>query len=322
MDKLVWKIIIFLGLAAIPFFVSAGTIEVSLNPQTPEPLEKVNVTLQGPLIDFDRSKIYWYVNNELHEYGIGKKTFSFNVGNVDEKTVLDVIITTEQGKRFDAQKIIIPSSIDLLWEAQTYTPPFYKGKALPTEKSPIKIVAILNTKDTDVKYTYSWGINNIFPLINYSGYNRKSFIMSGPEEGYSQKAVVSILSFDGSKKANKTIEIKSIKPKIVFYENCIFNSLCLNKALSNIQEINRDSNGLIIRAEPYFFSKTDVENNKLEYIWKINNQTLTSVGIQQRDINFTTPKEWAEQRKSLIQIDIKNTSIYAQNTNMQLWLKY
>ncbi|MBU0723220.1 hypothetical protein KKH46_03375 [Patescibacteria group bacterium] len=324
MEKVIWKIIIFLGLVVTPSFVFAGVVDVSLSPQAPEPQETVRATLIGPLVDFDKSKIYWYINEKVQVSGIGEKTFSFIVGEVEEKTTLDIIIITEQGRRFDLQKIIVPTSIDLLWEAQTYTPPFYRGKALPTEGSPIKVVAIPNTKDQKTKYTYSWGVNKLFPLVDSSGYNRTSFILSGAKEKYSQKVVVSVSSFDGSKNTKKIIKITSVEPAVVLYEKSIkniLNSPFLGQALSGAKEVN--SKGLVIRAEPYFFSKTDLENNKLEYIWKINQSSIKNLKKQQREINFVPPtKESAGQQQSSIQVTIKNTATYAQQRSAGLSLKY
>ncbi|MBU1246674.1 hypothetical protein KJ973_00330 [Patescibacteria group bacterium] len=324
MEKVIWKIIIFLGLVVTPSFVFAGVVDVSLSPQAPEPQETVRATLIGPLVDFDKSKIYWYINEKVQVSGIGEKTFSFIVGEVEEKTTLDIIIITEQGRRFDLQKIIVPTSIDLLWEAQTYTPPFYRGKALPTEGSPIKVVAIPNTKDQKTKYTYSWGVNKLFPLVDSSGYNRTSFILSGAKEKYSQKVVVSVSSFDGSKNTKKIIKITSVEPAVILYEKSIkniLNSPFLGQALSGAKEVN--SKGLVIRAEPYFFSKTDLENNKLEYIWKINQSSIKNLKKQQREINFVPPtKESAGQQQSSIQVTIKNTATYAQQRSAGLSLKY
>lgn len=324
MEKVIWKIIIFLGLVVTPSFVFAGVVDISLSPQAPEPQETVRATLTGPLVDFDKSEIYWYINEKVQVSGIGEKTFSFIVGEVEEKTTLDIIIITEQGRRFDLQKIIVPTSIDLLWEAQTYTPPFYRGKALPTEGSPIKVVAIPNTKDQKTKYTYSWGVNKLFPLVDYSGYNRTSFILSGTKEKYSQKVVVSASSFDGSKNTKKIIKITSVEPAVVLYEKSIkniLNSPFLGQALSGAKEVN--SKGLVIRAEPYFFSKTDLENNKLEYIWKINQSSIKNLKKQQREINFVPPtKESAGQQQSSIQVTIKNTAVYAQQRSAGLSLKY
>jgi len=320
MYKTIWQTIICLGLV-IPFFSFAGVVDISLSPQNPEPLERVGAILNGPLIDFDKSEIYWYINEELQSYGIGEKSFSFTAGEAEEKTILDVVVVTNEGKRFDLQKTITPTSVDLLWEAQTYTPPFYRGKALPTEGSSVKIVAMPNTKDVSVKYIYTWGVDDIFPLTDHSGYNRTSFVMNGLETGYSRKVKVSIASFDGSKNAEKQIKVSSVDPKPILYKNNLSAGLFGRQAVYGAQRMVDDR--LLLRVEPYFFSNTDFQDNKLEYIWLINQQYIDENKTQDREMEFGKPKDYEKgKQQAQIRIYIKNKNVYKQQKGFDLLLNY
>lgn len=320
MYKTIWQTIICLGLV-IPFFSFAGVVDISLSPQNPEPLERVGAILNGPLIDFDKSEIYWYINEELQSYGIGEKSFSFTAGEAEEKTILDVVVVTNEGKRFDLQKTITPTSVDLLWEAQTYTPPFYRGKALPTEGSSVKIVAMPNTQDINVKYIYTWGVDGNFPLVDHSGYNRTSFVTSGLETGYSRKVKVSIASFDGSKNAKKQLKISSVDPEPILYENNILKGSFWRQALYDIKEISGDS--LSLKVEPYFFSKTDFQDSNLEYIWLINQQNINEDNTQDREMIITKPKDYEKgKQQAQLRIYVKNKNVYTQQMGTNLLVNY
>ena len=135
MYKIILKTIIFLGLM-FPATTFAGVVDVTLSPDIPGPNQTISAGLSGVLVDLDQSDMYWYLDDEIQKHGLGEKSFSFTSGDVDERTVLDVIIMIPDGRRIDLQKIIAPMEVDLLWEADTYTPPFYRGKASAVPSDP------------------------------------------------------------------------------------------------------------------------------------------------------------------------------------------
>src|SRR3989344_1173365 len=52
-------------------------------------------------------------------------------------------------------------SVDLLWQGETYTPPFYKGKSLWSNQSRITFFAMTNGLGNPANLSYKWTKNCI-----------------------------------------------------------------------------------------------------------------------------------------------------------------
>ena len=315
MNKIILKTIIFFGLM-LPASTLAGVVDVTLNPEIPEPNQTISAGLSGVLVDLNQSDIYWYVDDEIQKHGIGEKSFSFTSGDVDEKTVLDVIIMLPDGRRIDLQKEIMPIEVDLLWEADTYTPPFYRGKALLTYKSPIKVVAIPNSKNIDTKFIYTWSIGNLGNIADASGYNRTSFVTFGSYAGNNRTVSVSMVSFDRSKKMKKSIKIESVEPELILYESNSLVGTLFNKALYNTKNITK--NEFSIKAEPYFI--TTGEMNNIKYEWAINNVKVGDGEDRDKIITFIKPDDGSG--KAHLEAYIKNMTNTYQEARTKTSLSY
>lgn len=268
-----------------PATTFAGVVDVTLSPDIPGPNQTISAGLSGVLVDLDQSDIYWYLDDEIQKHGLGEKSFSFTSGDVDERTVLDVIIMIPDGRRIDLQKIIAPMEVDLLWEADTYTPPFYRGKALPTYKSSIKVVAIPNSKNIDTKFIYTWSIDKFNAIAGAGGYNKTKFTTFGSYAGYKREVNVNMVSFDRSKKVKKNIKIKSVEPELILYEDNSLIGTLFNKALYNTEEIT--GNEFSVKAEPYFVTIGEMKD--LKYEWAINNTKVESENDRDKIITFIKP---------------------------------
>ena len=309
MNKIIFKTIIFLGLM-FPATTFAGVVDITINPEIPRPNQTISARLSGVLVDLDQSDIYWYLDDEIQKHGVGEKNFSFTSGEVDEKTVLDVIVMIPDGRRIDLQRTIAPMEVDLLWETDTYTPPFYRGKALPTYKSSIKVVAILNSKNTDIKFIYTWSIDDLNPIVGAAGYNRTKFVTAGSYAGYNRSVNVSMVSFDKSKKVKNEIKIRSVAPELILYENNSLRGTLLNKALHKTEEIME--NEFSIKAEPYFMTTGEMKNVK--YDWAINNVKIESEDARDKVITFIKPGDGSG--KAFLQAYTKNMANTYQETEV------
>lgn len=164
-------------------------------------------------------------------------------------------------------------SVDLLWEANTYTPSWYQGKALPVIQSQVKVTAIPYSVSTGVaippsKLVYEWFLNDKKNL-NASGTGKRQFVFR--INAYDDHVVnLKVSDQSGAILLGKaiTLSVDRIKPKILFYEYNELDGARYNKALN--KEIQLNDSEITINAEPYFFSRKDLEY--LSYNWSINNQ--------------------------------------------------
>lgn len=311
-------IFLTLGIVAIstPLFAFAvgplDIINVKLDPKTPGVNEEVKISLESFAMDLDSSSIVWYVNKDPIKQGIGEKTFTMQTGEFGGILHVQAVILTPLGKRIEKNIDIAPAEIDFLWEAQTYTPPFYKGKALPTYKSLVKVTAIprYNSPSSDPKnFSYLWKYNRTMNVGQGMGRNSALIQM-----GYADTAVpvnVDITGQENSWTGSKSVNIKGTNAIVRFYEQAPLLGVNFNHALSG-SSIGT-GNQFTIKAVPYFFSTDDFLNDVLIYTWKINNSnivpgldstvvTATKSGQGKEDFHFDlkiqTPKHLLQEGAS------------------------
>lgn len=176
-------------------------------------------------------------------------------------------------------------SVDLLWVANTYTPPFYKGKALPGSNSTVKIVAmpnVFNSNGVKIKSSslvYEWRFADRFFQQN-SGLAKDTFLMEGPRTNSSKFMRVEVSSFAEESKVAGTVSITTKAPEIIFYENHPLLGIRSDKALS--EEFNLEETEVVIRGEPFFFSVDDI----IDYQWFINNRKVEVDSNKWNDITL------------------------------------
>ncbi len=169
--------------------------------------------------------------------------------------------------------------VDLLYEPLTYTPYWYKGSALPTIKSLVKVVAIPSSPNL----IYDWHINNkkqfgasglgkdlfIFEIKNYDDYNITIKIYNDDKSIFIEKAVV--------------LSASQIKPEIIFYEENPLMGTIFNNALK--ENFNLFAEAINIIAEPFYFS----DINQLDYDWEMNNKNIAPQEDNPQIINMEVP---------------------------------
>ena len=244
-------------------------INITTKPKTPGANESVTIRIESYAVNLNSANITWYINNEAIENGIADKDFVVTTGDFGEKTTVDILILTAEGSIIRKQVIIAPAEIDLLWEAQTYTPPFYKGKALPSYKSLVRVSAIprVNSLTSNPKdFYYKWMYNNTQNVGEALAKTSVVIPMNYADSQIPIQVMVSLPETDW--KGEKRLLIKGAVPKLVFYSNAPLLGMQFGRALTANNETDATEYGIF--AAPYFFSLDNLMNNNLLYTWNIN----------------------------------------------------
>ncbi len=164
---------------------------------------------------------------------------------------------------------ISAQSVDLLWRGETYTPPFYKGRALWSNQSEITFVAVPQGLGNPAGLNYKWTRNGtVLGNINGIGRNYLSFIdsvLSRP-----QTIKVDILSNQDVVLANTSVTVIPIAPTLAVYENNPLYGYMFHKETSGTHKLKERE--ITFAAFPFFFSAFNRANNTIGYEWR------TSVG--------------------------------------------
>jgi len=284
MVNLVKKIFIFSFLIfTLVYFTSANAqflpninevVDIDVSNPIPQPLETIRIKVISYSTDLNRAGITWYVNDKMIEKGVGLTSHSVKMGNAGVKTSIKVQINTLEGASYEKELEFTPAEVSLVWEADGFIPPFYKGKAPLVRQGTVKITAIPTFKDSSGKMidpknlVYTWK-QDYKTLGNSSGYGKQSLSYT---TGALERPViikVEVSTLDNKIKGETYIELQPQSPKVVLYEDSPLYGPLYNRAIVDGYEFI--SKELKISLVPYFFSNSDIKGENLEYSWSINN---------------------------------------------------
>ncbi len=254
------------------YAVSPSSINVDIAPINPNPGENTTITLSSYATNLDTVNISWFVNGKKTSADTGMKSFSIVAPSAGTETTVRAVVSMTDGD-IEKKIVIRPSTLVLLWQAiDSYVPPFYKGKALPTPDSQIKVVAMPEAKNKtglvnpkNLIYTWKKNYSNDATSSGY-GKNALTFVNDYLED--LDTISVNAATTDGQYSSNASINITASDPKISFYKNDPALGILWNQALHNGHKIQGDE---IIVGEPYFISPKNLTSNNLIWNWFINN---------------------------------------------------
>lgn len=258
----------------------AEYLKVSTSPQSPKPGETVRVTIESYLSDLSKATITWSVNNKVIEKGIDKTSFSFKVGPSGGSTRLGILIVTNEGEEVYKEYSFNPLGLTILWEADTYTPPFYKGKPLATYQSRVRAVVIPDAVKTSGAFdtstlSYTWKQNG-YAVSEASGYGKNSYTFTAPRPYEETRVNVSASPLKGGSRSEFALSLPIANPFILFYKVHPLLGVRYERPLGS--EVTLSEKDISLRAEPFFFSNGKNEAGAISYTWVLNGKTIVNPG--------------------------------------------
>lgn len=319
------KILSFvLGMLLIAVFIGSPVyaqvrntdIVLTISPSHPSPNEKAVATLSSYVVDLDKTYISWQINTRDVASGVGKKEISFTMEDVGIQTNITANIETADGQNLLKNISILSSNIDLLWEStDSYVPPFYRGKALGPKEGYFKVVAIpsviVKGEKINVKnLSYSWKRNGN-GQINSSGWGKNYLSFKNSFLDDENEVEVRVTDIYKNEVGKEILVVPTQKPKIVFYKkNSSIDSL---NSLQNNIKINTD--GIVLRAVPYFFS-TKVDNfDDLLFRWFSEGKEVITT-YPKNEINVTGAK--GKSGSGTIKVIVENENTLFQSAEKQI----
>ncbi|MEK7606452.1 MAG: hypothetical protein AAB458_02580 [Patescibacteria group bacterium] len=159
------------------------------------------------------------------------------------------------------------ATVDLVWEANSYVPPFYKGKALTTTDGDVDVYAFVpSTFGNPLRATYTWELNSQV-LGSLSGVGRSSLRVSGSPFIDDRAIRVRVVGENG-REGFGYVRIPAVKPTIMVYVDSPLAGVQFGNAVVTRLEAQTETD-LTLTAYPYFFSTSD-RNENLSYTWNVN----------------------------------------------------
>ncbi len=240
-------------------------LSLEIQPPSPSPGQSVTVKAYTPTLDTATTFFEWSVDGarkpELSGYG--NDSIQLTAGAVGTFIRTSVVITGSNGQPAQSSITIYPSTVALSWYAQTYTPAWYQGKALPTPNSVVIVTATphividgVTLQSTDLVYT--WGYENRDRLL--TGVGKQSFaVQLSDQTDVDQQVRVSIEDMDGRIKKEGVVFLTTTLPRATVYRLTPLGGIDPRAAASTIAAFRHET--IDLQAEPFFFptlSKKDV----------------------------------------------------------------
>jgi len=251
-------------------------INVSMVPENPGANEKVVASVTSYGTDLNAAKITWGINGKIIKSGTGVKSFGFTTGNPGTETVLDITIETAEGQKINRTINIKPVSVDLLWQSESFVPPFYKGKAMFSHQNEVTFIAvphIIGSNGAEISsgnLIYKWKKNGSV-IEDASGFGKNTYTLVGSLISRPLSVSVNVTSMNGEGVGFASVNLAPSEPQIIFYNKSPIYGIEFQKALSGGLDIGKSRESTII-GQPLFFGVTNSVSRDLTYKWSVNGE--------------------------------------------------
>ncbi|MGC9602426.1 MAG: hypothetical protein ABSE76_01645 [Minisyncoccia bacterium] len=267
--------------------VVPAPIQYVVSPETPGPNTQVTIEVQGVGTFVGNSTITWSQNGTVVSQGVGQRDFTFTTGSIGTETQIKVTVNSATQGTLTNSWTFIPSSINLVWEADTTVPPLYKGKALYSGGSDVKVVAFpsiaVNGSSFSVSaLSFQWTLDSD-PLPDQSGLGQNSLTFTGSQLQKEEDVSVDVY-YGANKVGTGSVVIPATDPELVLYDKDPLRGIIFDSALP--AGISLNGNELTVQAVPYFFSNSSLVNGALTYAWTLNGNDTTGPNAENGELTL------------------------------------
>ena len=203
--------------------------------------------------------------------------------------------------------------VDLLWQGETYTPPFYQGRTLWSNQSRITFLAIPQGLGNPNNLNYKWTKNGIV-LGNINGIGRNSFFFYDSILSKPQSVMVEILSEQGAVLASASNIVTPTLPELVVYENNPLYGFMFHREING--EYQFQDKETTFTAFPLFFSTLNRLDPMIDYQWQTNN-----TGVETKNsVTYRTPENTSG--SSEIRVRVSNRDKITQDASKRFLVKF
>jgi hypothetical protein len=257
-------------------------VQYVVSPQTPGPGEQVTIEAQGVGSFLGDATVTWQENGATVLSGVGARDFSFTAGALGVPTRVHVEIDSSSQGTFTHDFTIVPSAVELVWEADTTVPPFYQGKALYSAGSQLKVVAFPSVFSGGARIaagalSYQWTVDGT-PAAAQSGLGASSITFQGNQLNAQEDVSVDVY-YGGAELGSAEVLIPAQSPELVLYADDPLRGVLWDEALP--AEAALTGQELTVAAVPYFFSNASSRAGALVYDWTLNGADTSGPGSAQ-----------------------------------------
>lgn len=298
-------------------------VSFTVSPQVPTPGEIVNFRVESFSSNLNKGMITWYVNGVQALQGVGEINFTTTTPAAGQQLLVEAVIRTEEGNTITKEYSITAASVTLVYEANSYTPAFYKGKALFPQQGDAVVIAIPNViiggrQIPRDELVYTWSINNRV-IQDASGYGRSEFYYNSDILSQSKFISVEVSSQGSNASTEGEIFISPTRPEITLYEKSSAFGI-VERNLINLTN-TLFSQEIEIEAYPFYMSAQSNTDSNLSYDWSINNNSLPLETNNQKSVLFRNENNTEGQARISVRVTEANHILQSLSASTQLLFK-
>lgn len=302
---------------------SPNPVQYIVSPEVPGPGDTVLIEVQGIGSFLGSAKITWQVDGKTVKSGVGERSLSFTVGPLGSQTSVALTINSSTNGTITKNFSFRPSMVNMLWEADTSAPVWYKGKSLYTAGSSLTVVAfpqvVSGGKTVSTKnLVFNWSHNGT-PLPQQSGAGLNHITFKGSQLLSGETAGVDVLS-GGNTVAHGEIYIPASKPKVALYVRDPLRGVLYDSALGS--SISLSQTELTVQAVRYFFANLSIQNGSAPYAWDLNNETVTGPQTAGGILTLRQSGSGAGQARLVVSAQNTESDKYVQSASASLTILF
>lgn len=323
-----------MSFTVLPFSLSAQTAQAIKNGGAggiPQLEEKVSYSLlparpnEGDIVEIEVKMFGTPIQNAIFTWVIDGKLYKKEQGlsaisvYVKKNTRVNLTILTVAGTTLTKEWVFNPQNVVLIWEANTYTPPFYKGKSLFTAESALTFHGInLDARNplTNNYANYVWKTDGVVQGSK-SGVGKNTFMYQGDILQYEplfELLYSNVTNFDRSKTGQKSdpvstrsaLRVQTLQSNIFIYEKTPLLGILFNKKIDTTFPVTKQETTLV--AYPTYYSVTSALTP--EYTWLLNDTVL------KKDSNVLSFKKTKDNLLSRLTISVTNPASLLQSRSV------
>jgi len=290
---------------------SSASLYLTVNPQFPEAGESYTVSARVSGNSSPRSKLVWYVDDKPLDTPDNQDSLTLTALETQSKITARAQLA--DGTEITASKTISPFRVDLIVDAETRVPSFFKGKSLPTSGSPFTVKALVfaNGVQTTKDLSYAWKVGKTASGA-VRGNNSVSYTPS-----FESEVLVSVDIFDARNKkiASDAIRVPIKAPEVLFYEH---NPLRGLSTVALQQPHIFVGNELRIRAEAFYLNEA-IKPDDLFIEWRFDGK---EVAVSSEDKQEITILKEGETGNSILSFHIRDLKELLHGAQKALTIKF
>ncbi len=238
----------------------------------------------------------------------------FSAGIAHAQIFPDISSYFDNAAGIRTERTAAPGAIDLLFESDSYVPPFYRGRAIPSPGSILHFQAIPRfngPSSPDGQITYTWRRDGVV-MGSVSGPGRSIVALPAPTLFGTDTISVEAQAVDGSFYGTASATISSTDPGVTLYQDHplfgveYYDALTAQTSIPDLE--------MTFAAVPYFIAAPGPNDPRLDYAWSVNGLAVAATSSARSKITINADNSTGLADVALMLTSPSNVLLSAQHS--------